>query len=182
MKIINILLFALLAVLLIGFLAGCSKSNKETTSIDLETNVGNDKGQIAPDFEVQLSDGGTFKLSDYRGEKPVLIEFWATWCPYCKRDFNTVKNVYPDYKDDVVFLAIDLDGSENAEAINEYVDKYDLDDIKFALTKASVLTDYSTRTTTTKYAISRNGTILWKGSGAVDADTWNIILTGLKES
>src|SRR3989338_1707700 len=108
MKIISILLFVLVAVLLVGFLAGCSKNNTETTAIDLGTGVGNDKGQMAPDFEVQLSDGSTFKLSDYRGEKPVLIEFWATWCPYCKRDFNTVKNIYPDYEDDVVFLAIDL--------------------------------------------------------------------------
>jgi len=182
MKLINILLLALLSLLLISFLAGCSKNNTENTTIDLGTNVGNDKGQIAPDFDVQLSDGGTFKLSDYKGEKPVLIEFWATWCPYCKRDFNTVKSIYPDYKDDVVFLAIDLDASEDAEAINEYVDKYGLDDIKFALTKASVLTDYSVRATTTKYAIGRNGTILWKGSGAIDVNTWNIILTGLKES
>ncbi len=175
---LKLVIFAL--VLLILF--GCSKTVNIENNVASDGSIGNEKGDIAPDFEVQLADGSTFKLSDYRGEKPVLIEFWATWCPYCKRDFNTVKNIYPDYKDDVVFLAIDLDASEDAETINEYVDKHGLHDMKFALTKASVLTDYGVRATTTKYAIARDGTILWKGSGAVDADTWNIILTGLKES
>lgn len=38
------------------------------------------KGKIAPDFEVVDLKGNTFKLSDFNG-KPVLLNFWATWCP-----------------------------------------------------------------------------------------------------
>lgn len=165
--------------------AGCSKSqetNTITSKAVSDFSTGTEKGNLAPDFEVQLIDDTTFRLSNYRGKKPVLIEFWATWCPYCKIDFSVAKKVYPDYKGSVEFIAINLDASEDAQLIQEYAEDNGLLDIKFALAKASVLSDYKVRSTTTKYAIGRDGTILWKGSGAVDAATWNTILKGLSSS
>ena len=52
----------------------------------------------APDFTVLDYDGNEVKLSDYKG-KPVVLNFWATWCFYCKEempDFNTAYEKYPD--------------------------------------------------------------------------------------
>lgn len=42
-------------------------------------------GDYAPDFEMELSDGGKVKLSSFRG-KVVLLHFWATWCPPCQKE------------------------------------------------------------------------------------------------
>ena len=57
-----------------------------------------------------------------------------------------------------------------------------LTDIKFALADTSVLKDYSVKRTTEKYAISRDGIILWIGGGVIDENTWEIVFKGLKES
>jgi|GEM_PF-756736 len=68
--------------------------------------VGPKKGQLAPDFEVsRLEDGSRVSLSDFRG-RPVLINFWATWCPFCifeMPDMQELLNRHPE----LVIMAID---------------------------------------------------------------------------
>jgi peroxiredoxin len=44
---------------------------------------GSENRAPAPDFELKDLKGAPFRLSTFKGQKPVLIYFWATWCPYC---------------------------------------------------------------------------------------------------
>ncbi len=39
-------------------------------------------GELAPDFEIATQDGALFRLSDFRGRKPVYVVFWNSWCSY----------------------------------------------------------------------------------------------------
>lgn len=174
-----IFIFLVLAVFL---LASCTQSNNVSDSTAAKK-VSNNKGSPAPDFEATLaSDGSKIKLSDYKNNKPVIVYFWATWCPECKKDLSVVRDVYPNYKDSVEFIAMDLDIEEDAEIIKNYAKEMKLGDIKFALTDTNVLKDYSVLSTTTKYAVGRDGIIIWKGSGATNSKTWDIIFKGLQSS
>jgi cytochrome c biogenesis protein CcmG/thiol:disulfide interchange protein DsbE len=56
------------------------------------------KGFLAPDFELETFDHEIFKLSDLRG-KPVLINFWASWCPPCRSEMPAIQKVYDEYRD-----------------------------------------------------------------------------------
>ncbi|MDD2393070.1 MAG: TlpA disulfide reductase family protein [Eubacteriales bacterium] len=70
----------------------------------------------APDFKVYNYDGKEVMLSDYFG-KPIVLNFWASWCPPCKAEMPTFNAVYQDIKDDVQFLMVDLvDGQKETEA------------------------------------------------------------------
>ena len=68
--------------------------------------------QAAPDFTVYDGEGNAHKLSDYRG-KPVVLNFWASWCGPCKMEMPDFDETYSEYGDQVHFLMVNLtDGSQ----------------------------------------------------------------------
>jgi len=78
------------------------------------------KGQAAPDFTLQDLDGKTWKLSELKGKKIVMIDFWATWCNICKREMPILQKVYQEYQaKGVEFFGIALD--ENIAGIKKVV-------------------------------------------------------------
>lgn len=76
----------------------------------------------AEDFTVYDSDMNEVKLSDSFG-KPIIINFWASWCGPCKSELPAFENLYGKYKDDVVFLMINLtDGQrETVSSVKEFI-------------------------------------------------------------
>lgn len=76
----------------------------------------------APDFTVQSMDGKTVKLSDYFG-KPIVINFWATWCGPCETELPAFDAAYREYGDEVVFLMVNLtDGyRDTVDSVKEFV-------------------------------------------------------------
>ena len=77
---------------------------------------------MAPDFEAKQLDGSTFRLSDYRGKKAVLIDFWATWCGPCIKEIPTIKSIAETYRDQgLVVVGVSLDRDE--KALRDFVKK-----------------------------------------------------------
>ena len=76
----------------------------------------------AMDFTVYDADGNQVSLSDFFG-KPILINFWATWCPPCKSELPDFDRVYADYGEDVVFMMVNMtDGSrDTVESASAFV-------------------------------------------------------------
>ena len=63
-------------------------------------------GERAPDFELQTLDGDTVRLSDYAG-KPVVVNFWASYCHPCREEFPMFRKALARHDDDFVLLGID---------------------------------------------------------------------------
>ena len=80
--------------------------------------------QLAPDFTVYDLEGNPHKLSEYRG-KPVILNFWATWCGYCKMEMPDFNEKYLEYGEDVHFMMVNVtDGNqETVETASAYVEK-----------------------------------------------------------
>lgn len=85
----------------------------EVSSVELQTEqkvYENDYivkvGDIAPDFELTMADGSTFKLSDQRG-KLVMLQFTASWCGICRQEMPHIeKDIWQKHKDDKDFVLV----------------------------------------------------------------------------
>lgn len=78
------------------------------------------QGEIAPDFTFETAPGKTQKLSDLKG-KVVWINFFATWCPPCRKELPALqKEVYNKYKNNDDFVLIILGREHNWDEINKF--------------------------------------------------------------
>lgn len=73
----------------------------------------------APDFTAYTLTGEAARLSDFAG-KPVVINFWATWCPPCRQELPGFENAWQQYGDDVVFLMVEC-GGESVDEVETFV-------------------------------------------------------------
>ncbi len=90
-----------LSILVFALLLGCTRSDERTAGASGD----------APDFKLQDLNGKTVQLSDFKG-KPVLLEFWATWCQPCRDSIPGMEKLHRDYAGKgLVLLAVSVDGA-----------------------------------------------------------------------
>jgi peroxiredoxin len=80
-------------------------------------------GHLAPDFTLNSLDGETITISDYAG-KPVVLNYWATWCPPCRIEMPHLQQASEEYGGRVVFLGINQ--AESEQLIRDFRDEYAL--------------------------------------------------------
>lgn len=81
-------------------------------------------GTAAPAAKVQSLDGKTTNLSSYVGKQPVLIEFWAFWCPNCKALEPTLLSLQKKYASRVKFLGVAVSVNEKLEQVKAYTQRH----------------------------------------------------------
>lgn len=80
-------------------------------------------GEAAPDFTLKTYDGEEIKLSEYRGNTVVVLNFWHSQCPPCHDEAETLESVYKAYKDQgVIFIGINVKDPDRVAF--EFMDKY----------------------------------------------------------
>ena len=90
--------------------AGCGDGNEKNDKQEYkELKV----GDAAPDFDMELLNGETVKLSDYRGKKPVFINFWATWCGPCVGEMPAIQELSDAFFHDLMVFAINCGEKRN---------------------------------------------------------------------
>lgn len=171
--IIAVLLAAIImgATLLYNRLSNDYSGNNLMDESQMQDDTASNSANAAPDFTVLDFEGNEVKLSDYKG-RPVVLNFWATWCYYCKLempDFNEAYKKYPD----VQFLMVNAtDGvQETMSSAKEYINKENYQfDIFFDTTLEAVNAYYVTGFPST-FFIDKDGNLVTRGSGMLDMET-----------
>jgi len=110
--------------------------------------------QVAPDFSLEKLGGGTISLAEYKGRKGVVLDFFATWCPNCRRDVPKLNSLYEKYKDQIEVIGIDL--HEDESTVRKFVEKYGVT-FPVVIDSGSVARNYGVRYTNFHVLIDKDG-------------------------
>lgn len=128
----------------------------------------------APNFSLERLDGGTITLAEYRGQKPVILDFWASWCPNCRRDMPKLSRWYEQYKDDVEVIGVNL--QESPRVVENFISSYA---IAFPIAldpRGSASRAYGVRYTNFHVLIDKNGDVVRTVPGDMrEADILSLI-------
>lgn len=175
----------ILVVLFIGLIAGAALlytmlgDTVDTNMLATQPTQGTDPtadttepNKVAPDFTVVDRDGNSYKLSDFRG-KPVVLNFWASWCGPCKSEMPDFQTAYEEYGDEIHFLMVNLtDGAqETVDSAASFIDKQGYSFPVYYDTAISAAMAYGVTSIPVTYFIDTNGDLVAYCRGALDAAT-----------
>lgn len=117
------------------------------------------QGFRAPEFELKTSSGESVKLSDLRGQA-VLVNLWATWCPPCRAEMQSIEKMYREYKDEgFTVLAVNMTYQDDPFAVMPFVKAQNLT-FPILLDETSEMANaYQLRSLPSSYFIRRDGVI-----------------------
>lgn len=126
----------------------------------------------APDFVVYDKDGNKVGLSDYLG-KPVVLNFWASWCGPCASEMPDFEEAYKERGDEIQFLMINLtDGyQETMESATEYIQEQGFTFPVFYDTESNAANTYATYSIPMTFFIDSEGYMVARATGALDSAT-----------
>jgi thiol-disulfide isomerase/thioredoxin len=86
--------------------------------------VGIPRGSQAPAVEIDDLEDGVVNLGDIIGTKPVLLEFWATWCEQCEALAPSIESAVERFGDEVAFFAIAVGVGQSKRAVRRHVERH----------------------------------------------------------
>ena len=136
---------------------------------------------IAPDTELVDMDGKKHKMSDYRG-KPVIVNFWATWCPPCRAELPSMNRAWAKVKDEgIQMLAVNMGESE--DTIFPFTGEYPIDFTILLDSNGSYALEWKVQGLPTTYVVDAEGNVVYQAVGGREWDNDNIldVVRGLKK-
>lgn len=127
-----------------------------------------DSAVPAPDFQLRDMDGNLHRLSDYRG-KPVIINFWTTWCPPCREEIPSMNRAWQQLEQEgIALLAINM--GEDEETIFIFSADYPADFPILMDVEGKVIEDWPVKGLPTTYIIAPDGTFAYRAIGSREWD------------
>ena len=111
------------AVVIVGFNNNFDPYQSATPSISIDKLTSPFLGLEAPEFELATLSNDQTKLSDFKG-KPVILNFWATWCGPCRVEMPILEDLYKTHQTDLAILAVNFD--EEAQTVQDFIGEYGL--------------------------------------------------------
>ena len=126
----------------------------------------------APDFTVYDAEGGAVRLSDFRG-KPVVVNFWASWCGYCVMEMPDFNDLYNELGGEVHFLMINVtDGrQETVDSARSFIEELGYGFPVYYDTELDAASAYGAYSLPQTMFIDAEGYFIARATGARTAET-----------
>jgi thiol-disulfide isomerase/thioredoxin len=145
-------------VLTAAFLAVCSLP---LAAQDIGLELGTKPGPA----KVETLDGAPVDLAQYVGKKPVVMEFWATWCGNCAKLEPHMLAMHKKYGDKVEFLAIAVSINQSVPRVKAYVEKHQLPWTQLFDRKGEAGGAYDAPATSYVVVLDASGKVIYTGLG-----------------
>ncbi len=117
----------------------------------------------APAFELMDIDDQVYRLAQYKGQ-PLIINFWATWCPPCREEMPSMERAWQKVKNEgIVLLGINV--GEDDESVFAFGAEYDLSFPLLLDTDGSVTKKWPIRGLPTTYVVDAEGQVIYQAIG-----------------
>jgi thiol-disulfide isomerase/thioredoxin len=153
----NIIVFVLVFVLA-GVAVYQNISAKERTAV-VPTEVAPKLGFLAPSFKLDALDGKTYEVGGPR-DKPLLINFWASWCGPCEVEAPDLVKMYNKYHDQFDLYAVNITKNDFLSDVKDMVKQYQFPFPVLLDKEASATQMYNFQVVPTSFLIDKNGAIV----------------------
>lgn len=127
----------------------------------------------APEFLLRDMNEKIKELDDYRG-KPIIINFWATWCPPCRDELPSMNRAWKKIKDEgIQMLAINI--GEDEEAISSFTKNYPIDFTILLDESSEEISNWSIRGLPTTFVLDPQGHVIYRAVGGREWDNKKIL-------
>jgi thiol-disulfide isomerase/thioredoxin len=161
-----------------GSQSASSSDSKKDVSTATDTQSTQDGKNLAPNFTMLDKDGKTVELSSKKG-KPIILNFWASWCPPCKAEMPDFEEAYKKYGDEVEFMMVNLtDGyQETLQKAKEHVSSNGYTFPVYFDTESSGAYAYNISSVPATYVIDTEGNIVAHAIGMMTAEDLETAIT-----
>ena len=122
-------------------------------------------GAMAPRAAVFTLDGQAVDLGDYVGKTPVVLEFWATWCPLCKQLEPAMAQARAQYKGRVRFVAVGVPNNQTPEKQKAFVTEKHLDGDFVFDRDSKAIAAFKVPHTSYVVVLDKSGKVVYTGVG-----------------
>jgi cytochrome c biogenesis protein CcmG/thiol:disulfide interchange protein DsbE len=127
-------------------------------------------GYMAPSFELIGMDENNYSLASLNG-KPVVINFWASWCEPCKEEAPELVRLYNEYKEKLEIYAVNLTKNDRVKDVQDFVETYHLNFPVLLDSEGEIAKKYNVLAIPTTFFIDSDGRIVDQIIGIADKKT-----------
>jgi len=143
------------------------------TAIALLSSMSIAQNRTLPSVDVKTLDGSSINITALENNgKPIVISFWATWCKPCKKELNTIAEVYEDWQDEtgVKLVAISIDDTRSMAKVAPYVNASDWDYEVYLDPNGDLKRAMGVSTVPHTFLLNSKKEIVWQHKGYIDGD------------